>query len=290
MSNINGYRIIFLLTFGLSLFSCIPFLFPEDDAGSVMVKINAKGKSFDMGYEDGDSTQTPVHRVDFSYNFFIGKTEVTQAQYEATMSEYYENFIPPEWSERYGKGDKYPAYYVNWYDAVLYCNALSHQNGLDTVYKYDDIVGYVGNHCFLKELEIKFSKNGYRLPTEAEWEYACRGGVTAKTFWKKDDIQNFAWFFDNSESSTHPVGKLKSNGFGLFDVNGNVWEWTQDWYQPYKDKKQTDPTGPSEGSYKTVRGGGWYDSEEQQTSASRWGVVTPITVNNMIGFRVVQPL
>lgn len=269
-----------------------------------MVKIAAKGKTFSMG-DTKFSNAKPVHQVTFTYNYWIDTVEVTQGQYKALMTKTYNDFTEPSWNNTFGAGDNYPVYYVNWYDAVLYCNAKTIEAGSsDTVYTYTSISGIPGNNCFLKELNIDLSKNGFRLPTEAEWEYACRAGTTTNFYWEKDynpypktaadsnEVNAYAVWYGNSSSKgsgnagfgTHPVGTKKKNGFGLYDMNGNVWEWCNDWHSNYIAEPQTDPAGPDDASFRTIRGGSWTNDAIDLRSASRYsGPDSPV---NDVGFRV----
>jgi formylglycine-generating enzyme required for sulfatase activity len=128
----------------------------------------------------------------------------------------------------------------------------------------------------------------YRLPTEAEWEYACRAGSTTRYCFGDDEgeLFEYAWYSDNS-GGTHPVGTKKSNDWGLYDMHGNVWEWCEDWYGDYPSGEVTDPAGPSRGSERVARGGGWYDGAHFCRSGSR-GSVTPDLRGHWLGFRLVS--
>lgn len=141
------------------------------------------------------------------------------------------------------------------------------------------------NDCqkFLKRLNQKTGGN-YRLPTEAEWEYACRAGTTMEYYGNVDDI---AWYGSNSNNSTHPVGLKHPNAFGLYDMSGNVWEWCQDWYGPYNNSAQTDPTGPSVSEDRVCRGGSWVCNDRYIRSTSR-GRSTPDGRSDDLGFRFIQ--
>jgi formylglycine-generating enzyme required for sulfatase activity len=194
-----------------------------------------------------------LHEVTISKPFYLGKYPVTQSQWQAVMGS----------NPSYFKVPQRPVEQVSWEDAVEFCKRLSEKPG---------------------ERESGWS---YRLPTEAEWEYACRAGSqTAYSF--GDDarlLKDFAWFSDNSNSQTHPVGRKKPNAWGLYDMHGNVWEWCGDWYGDYPRGSVTDPTGPNEGPYRVGRGGSGDYGAAGCRSAFRDGPV-PSVRGHDYGFRV----
>ena len=200
--------------------------------------------------------------------FFLGIHEVTQGQYQAVMGENPSHF----------KGsDDLPVEQVSWLDAVLFCNKLSEQEKRTPFYRIDGT-----------EVTIA-GGNGYRLPTEAEWEYACRAGSTT-LYPFGDDVSKLgdhAWYAGNSGRKTHPVGQKRPNAWGLYDMLGNVWEWCQDWYEEgyYGASPPADPPGPSEASCRVFRGGGWGDDAWHCRPAYRSGS-TPESRNFHLGFRV----
>jgi formylglycine-generating enzyme required for sulfatase activity len=233
-----------------------------------------------------------VHQVIFTQNFYMDTTEVTQGQYSALMTAAYAGYTNPGWS--YGSGANYPAYNVNWYDAALYCNARTKNAGSnDTVYIYDSITGTPGNKCAMYGLNIHFNSGGYRLPTEAEWEYACRAGTTTEYFWGADVAVagTFSWHSGNSSSTAHPVAQKMANRFGLYDMAGNEWEWCNDWYGAYGSGTEVDPVGPVGGSDRVLRGGSWNGSNDHLSSASRYNGIysLPDSRSYDFGFRVVLP-
>jgi formylglycine-generating enzyme required for sulfatase activity len=197
------------------------------------------GGTFQMGQV---GIAEPIHSVTLSA-FWIDTTPVTQADYMALMGKNPSQF----------KGDtKRPVERVSWFDAALYCNQRSKQYGLDTVYSYTSIIWL-----------IDLSKNGYRLPTEAQYEYALRAGTTTKCFWGNDSSAggNYAWYNYNSDSTTHPVATKLPNPWGLYDMAGNVLEWCSDWYEKYYSAAgQTDPVGPATGTNRVLRGCSWLDT------------------------------
>lgn len=183
-------------------------------------------------------------------NFSILATEVTQELYESVMGE-----NPSEF-----KGEKnLPVEKVSWVDAVSFCNELSKKEGLDPVYSINGVTNVyrwgVGNDISEK-IEWDEEANGYRLPTLEEWQYAAKGGQEFK-YSGSDNLDEVGWYVENSDRKTHPVAQKKPNGYGLYDMSGNVWEWCSDWKVTYLSSPQTNPTGPSTGSYRVLRGGGW---------------------------------
>lgn len=247
-----------------------------------MVKIHAAGCRFMMG-SNLDQMEAPPHIVEFTYDFWMDTTEVTQKKYVDVMSAVYEDFSPSDWS-RYVAGNDYPVFNVTWYDAILYCNALTKlSESNDTVYSYTSVSGRLGNtDCILEGVGVDLSKSGYRLPTEAEWEYACRGGTKTDFFWESGDSSDYAWY-DNSGMNTPPkeVALLLPNQYGLYDIIGNMAEWCNDWFDSFDPSTQINPSGPQNGSYKIIRG--W-----ELRSSYRCCPYPPEYVG-FLGFRTVRP-
>ena len=198
------------------------------------------------GEKDRDDDEGPVHEVCVD-GFWMGKYEVTQGQWQKIMGENPANFQ---------KGDKYPVEQVSWEDVQKFITQLKKRSGKE-----------------------------YRLPTEAEWEYAARAGASYK-YSGGDDLDAVAWYDGNSGNTTHPVGQKKANAFGVYDMSGNVWEWCADWYDDYASSPQDNPTGPDSGTYRVIRGGSWYDTPRDARCSVRLGDV-PVYRNYFIGFRVV---
>ena len=237
------------------------------------------GGSFDMGKElnpaSGYGDVTPVHPVTLS-GFLMGETEVTQAQWLAVMG-----WLPDGLTASgYGVGDKCPVYFVRWYDAVEFCNALSEREGLTPAYTVSGT-----------NVTWNRTATGYRLPTEAEWEYAAKGGNGTPgnyTYAGNNSADEVAWHSGNS-SSTQEVGAKKPNGLGLHDMSGNVYEWCWDWYDSYSSEPQSDPEGASSGSGRVGRGGSWYSSAEFVRSADRRSNAPgSLTGSRDFGFRLVR--
>ncbi|UCF35521.1 MAG: formylglycine-generating enzyme family protein [Acidobacteriota bacterium] len=198
--------------------------------------------SFQMGSpvsEEGrESDEGPQHRVTISRAFYIGTYEITHAQWQAVMGEIRDN------SGFDGSSYETPMQSTSW----------------------NEWQGFLEK---LNELGL----GRFRMPTEAEWEYAARAGTESRFYWGEDpdyeDIVDYAWFDENSEGQGHPVGQRKPNAWGLYDTSGNAWEWCQDWYGPYLEGDQTDPIGPETGEFKIFRGGEWFNPAETSRSAFR---------------------
>lgn len=229
----------------------------------------------------GSETQ---HSVTLSA-FWMDTTLVTQGQYAAVMG------VNPSYYVRCGTDC--PVEEVTWFDAVLYCNARSKRDGLDTVYTYASMVGTYGDGVStLEGIKSDLSRNGYRLPTEAQWEYAARGGTKTAYYWGEsadaDTVNKYAWHMGNSVGITRPVATKPGNPFGLYDMAGNACEWTNDWYGTYASIEQFDPGGPLSGSGRVVRGGSWVNPASYLRSARR-GSQRPAERIIDNGFRAVRP-
>ena len=243
------------------------------------------GGTFRMGdLRDSDQRiyELPVHTVTVS-PFYMSMCEITQKQFETVKgynpSRYYQD-------EDYGRGDNYPVYYPSWFTAIGYCNNLSDATYLNKCY----------NNLHIG-VNADFSKNGFRLPSEAEWEYACRAVTETLFSFGSDvsedgetsaDLAKTDWYKDNSGYKTHPVGQKTANAFGLYDMHGNVAEWCNDVRGDYSAEDQTDPIGPewNSGENRVVHGGSFVHTAIFCRSSFRGQL--PVFEGHMIwGFRIV---
>jgi formylglycine-generating enzyme required for sulfatase activity len=238
----------------------ITAVFPATGAAPIAM-VFVPGGSFQMGYtKDGNySNEVPVHQVTLS-GFYMAKYQVTQEQYLAvtgTNPSYFttDNDEPPETGETDAKR---PVEQVSWYDAVEFCNKLSALEGRAQYYNITDRTPASEYPITSATVTENTGANGYRLPTEAQWEYAAKGGNGTPgnyTYSGSDTSGDVAWHTINSGGKTHEVGKKAANGLGLYDMSGNVYEWCWDWYDAYTSEAQTDPAGASSGSDRVMRGG-----------------------------------
>lgn len=207
------------------------------------------GGCYMMGSDLGGSDEKPVHKVCVN-GFWIGKYEVTQGQYKMIMGK------NPSY---FKKGGKYPVEQVSWYDTQSFISALNSKTG-----------------------------KTFRLPTEAEWEYAARSGGENQVYSGGASIDNLAWFVDNSGAIPHEVGTKSPNGLGIYDMSGNMWEWCQDWYYKnyYANSSTNNPSGPSSGLRRVYRGGSWFEKAGICRSTFRYRNHPSRTIMS-VGFRLV---
>ena len=209
----------------------------------------------DPNFEEGYSHESPLHKVTISCSFYLGKYAVTQVQWVAVMGSNPSRF----------KGRNNPVEMVSWNDTQE----------------------------FIKRLNAKEGHNRYRLPTEAEWEYAARAGTSSAYFFgdDKNALSEYAWYMGNSGDKARPVGQKQPNAWGLYDIYGNVWEWVLDWYEKsyYANSPETDPKGPPSGKNRVRRGGSWSRTDDTCRSAYR-SYRTPAFRYDNMGFRLALSL
>lgn len=242
----------------------------ENVFGLSIQMVYVAGGTFEMGATpeqgtDAYADETPVHTVTLG-DYYIGRYEVTQAQWVAVMGRdvVQQRDAKDTTLKLHGIGADYPAYYISWEEAKRFCEKLSELSG-----------------------------KTYRLPTEAEWEYAARGGrhKDGTKYSGGDDIAEVAWVARNSEGTTHPVGQKKPNGLGLYDMSGNVWEWCSDKYcaDYYSESPAENPEGPDYGSFRVKRGGSWRYLANSGRVSRRYSNF-PDTKRDVVGLRVVCEL
>ncbi len=273
MYSVNNYKGIICFYICFLFFTGAGFARAEKPAAEIIEGItifSIPAGSFEMGgtSEWSEWTEKPVHKVTLdAFNMSI--TQITQAQYRAITG------VNPS---HFTYSGNLPVETVSWFDAVKFCNLLSDRAGFERCYSE-------------KTWKCDFSKNGFRLPTEAEWEYANRAG-TASMYWSGDsykDLARVAWYQAVSGSKTHPVGTKPPNTFGLYDMHGNVWEWCNDWWMEnyYEISPEHNPRGPGYSFARVVRGGRFYSSARHSRSAIRGGI-PPDSRSSGYGFRIVR--
>ena len=220
--------------------------------------------------------------------FHMTKYDITQSQYKAITG------TNPSYFSSNSDAATCPVEGVTWYDAVEFCNKLSTANGLSPVYTITGRTPATGYPIMSATVTADFTQSGYRLPTEAQWEYACRAGTTTTYFWGNTSgdpdttTESYAWYLSNSSNTTHGVGQKLPNPWGLYDIVGDVSQWCWDWYGTYPSTAQTNPTGPSSGTYRVLRGGDFESYSDNLASAHR-SDNDPDFEYGAVGFRVCAP-
>jgi len=248
--------------------------------------VRVEGGSFERG--------NPLHRVTVS-GFYMSRFQVTQGEWYDVMGtrpSFFDgtNAMGANWGSSTSASPtlnwrNLPVERVSWFDAVEFANRKSQRAGLTPAYT---IAGTGKNRV----VSWNRTANGYRLPTEAEWEFAARGGIVCRENFSLSGSNNaweVAWYSGNSGRRTQPVGTLRPNVLGIHDMSGNVWEWVWDWWGNYTDADKTDPTGASSGFARVIRGGCWADSAEDVRSVHRINS-TPSSGSDLGGFRLARPL
>jgi sulfatase modifying factor 1 len=284
---------------------------PQPPLGMVLIPAG----EFQMGdsFKEGNPDERPVHTV-FVSAFYMDKYEVTKALWDEVASWAAANGYDIKPADGDGKAPDHPVYNVTWYEVVKWANARSEKEGLTPCYYTDgaQTTVYRTGNVNVRNDWVKWSGCGYRLPTEAEWEKAARGGVAGRRFpWSDTDTiqharanyqSNFIYSYDTSPSRgyhptfavggfpyTSPVGSFAPNGYGLYDMAGNVWEWVWDWYfgDYYSSGVNSDPRGPASGSGRVSRGGGWDGYAYYCRVANRLSY-SPGSSDYSLGFRLVR--
>jgi len=280
--------------------SLTPFSYGLTGPSTDITMISIPAGSFVMGSlaeeddKDGWSLAKPQRTVNISA-FQMSETEVTQRQWENIM----------DWNESWFRDDDHPVEFVTWFDCVYFCNQLSEALGYTKCYTMTN-VAYYRVHIEWADVICDWDADGYRLPTEAEWEYACRAGTTTQYYWgdSSDEsiMKQYCWYSNNTydgrwthphadEWGTQPVGRRISNAFGLYDMSGNVseqcWDWSDSDYYESRPDLDSDPTGPSSGYYRASRGGCWASGVWGCRSATR-GISLQEFGEFHLGFRIVR--
>ncbi|MBU6327947.1 MAG: formylglycine-generating enzyme family protein [Verrucomicrobia bacterium] len=283
----------------------MPNLAPPDEITEIEGFSLIPQGAFTMGDSLDGISDAPTRTVTLDA-FYMGQYEVTKAEWDAVRTWGLSNGYT-DLSEGEGKASNHPIHSISWYDMVKWCNARSQMEGLTPAYYTNDAqtTVYKTGYVDVTNAQVKWTANGYRLPTEAEWEKAARGGLSGKRFpWGNTISHSQANYsagyypYDLSASVnnyatgvspyTSPVGAFAANGYGLYDMAGNVWEWCWDWYGTYAPGSQTNPRGASSGSARVMRGGGWESNADSvRVTVRDYDPYETYSINDR-GFRVVR--
>ncbi len=277
------FVLFFLFSISMLLISC------NDEKGtnpdpknSIVESVLIPAGNFQMGNQGnykGDADEITIHNVIISKSFYIGKYEITQKQYETIVGT----------NPSLNKGDYFPVENVNWYEAINFCNKLSTKDGLTQCYSIDGT-----------KISINWEANGWRLPTEAEWEYAAKAGAINDYFTGNlvnndclpldDNLDKIGWYCGNAGGKSNLVGQKMPNPFGVYDMNGNVWEWCWDIFSSsyYTTEAKTDPKGAESGTNHSLRGGSWYNTSKFCRTSNRNDLNPEQKDSGIYGFRVVR--
>ncbi len=271
VSNVRLILVVFLsIIFSVSTTTAEEKTFITTNADMEFVLV--KGGTFKMGNtyeEDGFEDELPVHQVTLS-DYYISTYEVTQSEWQDVMGSNPSSF----------KGKMKPVENVSWFDAIEFCNKLSEKEGLNPCYQIKR-----NNNVI-----CDWTANGYRLPTEAEWEYAARGGIESQGYMYagSNSIDEVGFYKGNSMSMSHSTGSKKPNELRIYDMSGNVWEWCWDWYtNSYSDGAGNNPKGVEFGVERCRRGGSWAQISKSSRSSNRLGT-PPELKFNYVGLRLVK--
>jgi len=268
--------------------------------GVTMGMVRIAPGTFTMGQNHGMSgwAPAPERQITLTRGFYMSAHPITQDQFYAVMGTNPSSFTGnPAHGEVQGRR---PVENVNWYHAIAFANRLSILQGLEPVYgiagisNTDEDAWLFGNvptgrNATWDAVTVNWAANGFRLPTEAEWEFAARAGTTTEWSFGGNvaNLGYYGWYSGNAGGMTREVGGRRPNPWGLYDMHGNVWEWVWDWWGTPGTGAETDPTGPAAGDFRVARGGSWFDTPDYARSAFRFDY-NPVLRGTDLGFRVVR--